>query len=105
MENTRRRADQSGRTVKSSLNTGFSIYWVVGGGDEWVTSCWEFLVREFRVCFMSAAGCHEKRGVRINMTNRRVWNVLFCWLSLSLSFFLSLFLWERVELVGKRREK
>lgn len=75
VENTRRRADQSGRTVKSSLNTAFSIYWVVGGGggwDGWVTGCWEFLVREFRVCFMSAAGCHEKRGVRINMTNWRV---------------------------------
>lgn len=26
VENTRRRADQSGRTVKSSLRTGFSIY-------------------------------------------------------------------------------
>lgn len=26
-----------------------------------------------------------RRGVRINITNRRVWNVLFCWLSLYLS--------------------
>lgn len=28
-ENTRRRADQSGRVVSSSLSTGLSIYWVV----------------------------------------------------------------------------
>lgn len=28
-ENTRRRADQSGRTVRSSLRTGLSIYWVM----------------------------------------------------------------------------
>lgn len=36
VENARRRADQSGRTDKSSLNTAFSIYWVVGGGGVWM---------------------------------------------------------------------
>lgn len=82
VENALRRADQSGRTVKSSLNTAFSIYWVVGEGvcvygwmDEWVTGWLEVSwleVESSGFCFVSAAGCHEKRGVRINMTNQRV---------------------------------
>lgn len=70
-ENTRSRADQSGRTVKSSLNTGFSIielwWWLVGE-----VSDLKFEVSGNLLCFCYR-GCHERRGVRINMAS---WGVV-----------------------------
>lgn len=55
----------------------------MGGGSDWlllvVGSYWlsRFLVRDLGCALCLLQGCHEKRGVRINMTNQRV-----------LSFFL-----------------
>lgn len=95
VENTRRRADQSGRTVRSSLRTGFSIYLGCGGGSDWlllvVGSYWlsRFLVRDLGCALCLLQGCHEKRGVRINMTNQRVLS-FFLYHTLSLSLPLSI---------------
>lgn len=65
------------------------------GGSDWlllvVGSYWlsRFLVRDLGCVLCLLQGCHEKRGVRINMTNQRVLS-FFLYHTLSLSLPLSI---------------
>lgn len=61
VENTLRRADQSGRTVRSSLRTGFSIYFCCGGDWLLVGESYWLLVRDLRFQGVLCVCCRAVR--------------------------------------------
>lgn len=72
-----------------------------------MTGCWRFLVKDLRfsgsaLCLLQ--GCHEKRGVRINMTNQMAWVFFLFFISVSLPLTVSHCV-SQEELVGKRTSK